>query len=108
MTQAFVLDNCCMADTLVLTENAVGERDAFRSQLQRSVREVIQLDVFAGEFFAYSIPLQDDLLAIVGQRKLRADVALLAMADNIVSRDVVRCALRCRSSGFAGTRRSVR
>jgi hypothetical protein len=47
MAEAFVLDDGRMADTLILAEDAIGKRVPFPSNLDRSVGEVVELDLLA-------------------------------------------------------------
>ncbi len=84
MTEALVLDDRCRVDALVLVEGAVGKHMALGSHLQPAIREVVQIDVLAGEAFAQLTPLQDDLFAVVGQGELIANMPLFAVAENVV------------------------
>jgi hypothetical protein len=48
MAETLVLDDCRVADTLVFAEDAIGKRVAFPSNLERSIAEVIDLDILTG------------------------------------------------------------
>ena len=80
VAQSFVLDECRVADALVVVEDATGKSDTFPSQFQRSVYEVVQFDVLACKFLFNFVLVEDDLLPVVGHCQLGADVALFAMA----------------------------
>jgi hypothetical protein len=68
----------------VLLEDAKGKRDALPSHLERPVRIVVKLDVLSAELLRHGAALKDDLLAVVGQGKLVANVSLLTVAENIL------------------------
>ncbi len=62
-----VLDDGCVAHALVFAENTIGKRVSFPTHLERSVCEVIDLDILACQTIRHLTSLQDDLSAIVGQ-----------------------------------------
>ena len=80
MAEPLVLDDRCVADTLVLAEDTVGKQHALPTHLKGPVEEVVELDVLAGKLLGDSASFQDDLLAVVVEAELGADVALFAMA----------------------------
>jgi hypothetical protein len=49
MAESFVLDDGRVADTLVLTEDAVGKRNSLPPHLHRPINEVVEFDILAAE-----------------------------------------------------------
>jgi hypothetical protein len=84
MTKSLVLDDGRVVDTLVLAEHAVGKNVASPANFQRLVPVVEQLDVLAFKALRHFGLFHDDLLAVVVEGELRADVALLTVAENVV------------------------
>jgi hypothetical protein len=84
VTEPLILDHGRRADALILVEDAVGKHAALRAHLQPAVREVVDVDILAAELFAYWATLEDQLLAVVGQGELIADMALLAVTQHVV------------------------
>src|ERR1700743_2127104 len=84
MAQPFVFDDGSVADSLIFTEDTIGKRNTVPSHLQRPVWEVVKFDIFASQALRYFVAFQDDLLAVVVEAQLRADIALFTMAQDIV------------------------
>jgi hypothetical protein len=82
VAQSYVLDDCGVADALVLAEDAVGKRDALPSHFKRSAAELIDVDILTGQLVCHFTSFQDDLPAIVGQAELLAHVTLFTMAQD--------------------------
>jgi hypothetical protein len=49
MTKALVLNGCSMADALVFAQDAIGKQVPLPAHLKRSICEVVDLNVLAGE-----------------------------------------------------------
>lgn len=81
---ALVLDDGGVTDTLVLAEYVIGKHVASPAHFQRPVPVVEQLDILTFKTLRHIGLLQDDLLAVVVEGDLGPDVALLAVAENIV------------------------
>ncbi len=47
MAEPLALDDCGMADSLVLAEDTIGKRVAFPANFQRPVGEIVKLDILA-------------------------------------------------------------
>src|SRR5580704_2427561 len=71
-------------NTLVLAEDTIGKHVPSPANLQRPVPVVEKLDVLALKALRNFGLLQDDLLAVVVEGELRANVTLLAMTQDIV------------------------
>lgn len=65
-----------MADTLILSKDAVGKQLPLPSHLKRAVCEVIDFDVLTCQAVRQITSFQDDLPAIVGHAELLTYVAL--------------------------------
>lgn len=83
VTQPLVLDHSRRADALVFIEHTIGKYAAIRAHFEAAIGEVVQVDILASEFLAHSAAFQNQLLAIVGQGKLIANVTLLAMTEDV-------------------------
>jgi hypothetical protein len=94
MSQALVLDNGGVAHALVFAKDAIGKRVAFPSHLERSICEVIDLDVLNRQAIDQLTSFQDDLSAVAGQAELLADVTLLSVAQDVGSRDACTFSVR--------------
>ena len=84
MAEALVLDDGGVTDARVLAEDTIGKNVTSPANFQRSVSIVEQLDVLTLQSLRNFGLLQDDLLAVVVERELCADVALLAVAEDVV------------------------
>ena len=84
MTESLVLNDRSVADSLILAEHAVGKHATFRSDFERAVRELVEIDVLATQTFRELAPLQDDLLPVIGHGELITHIALLTMAQDVV------------------------
>lgn len=76
MAQAFILDDRCGVDALVLVEGEIGKHTPFGAHLQPAVSEVIEVDVLAGKRFANLASFQDDLLSLSSGEFQRVTVGL--------------------------------
>jgi hypothetical protein len=72
-----------VADTLSLLEDPVGKYLTSPTHPQSTIGEVIEIDVLAAQFFRDDATIQDQLLAIVGERQLLTDMTLFPMAQDI-------------------------
>ena len=101
-TQPLVLHHGGGVHSLAFIEGAVGKQAPLRAHFQPTVREVIDVDVLAAELFADYTAFQDELLAIVSQGELIADMTLIAMAQHII--ETIRLQPECLMQvvGFAG------
>jgi hypothetical protein len=69
--------------SLVLREDPIGKRDTLPTHLYAAVREVVKIDVLPTETIG-QLAFQDDLLALIREAELLADVTLLAVTENLV------------------------
>lgn len=83
MTEALVLDDGSMADTLILVEDPVGKYLPVPPYLQVSIAEVVEIGILATQPFGDNTAIQDELLAIVGQGQLLGHMPLLSVAQDI-------------------------
>ena len=101
-TEPLVLDDSRVADSLVLREGPIGKRDTLPTHLYAAVWEVVKIDVLPSETISHLAGFQDDLLALIRDAELLADVTLLAVAEDLVqpaSSNVERSVQILRPSG---------
>src|SRR5918994_7416430 len=79
-----VLNNRRLGDPLVFIEHAISQSDALPADLEPPVRKLVSLDVLAGQSHAQRRLLQNDPLAVIGERQLLRDIALLAPGQDRV------------------------
>jgi len=82
--EALVLDDGGMADALVLVEDAIGKHSTLGTHLQPAIREVVEVHILATQFTGGIVLFQDNLLAVIGQSQLIANIALFAVTQDIV------------------------
>lgn len=73
----------CCRHPLILVEDGVGQRDTFPAELQPAVRELIAVHVFARQFAGDLVLGKDDPQPVIGEGQLAADIALVAIAENV-------------------------
>src|SRR6266702_7839109 len=69
--------------TLILVEDPVGKHLPLPAHLQAPVGEVIEVDILAAQLLGDSTAIQDELLAIVRQGQLLANVTLFAVTEDV-------------------------
>jgi hypothetical protein len=82
VAQSLVVDDSCVANTLLFAENSIGKQESLPPDLEGPVREVVKLDVLACDVLRNVVSLQDDLLAVIVEGELRPYISLLAMAGS--------------------------
>jgi hypothetical protein len=83
MPEALVLNDSRVAETLISFEDPVGKHLASPTDLSSTIGEVLEIDVLAAPFLGHDNAIEDELLAIIGQRQLLTDAPLFAMAQDI-------------------------
>lgn len=85
MSQALVLDDCGVANPLILVEDAVGKRDTRGADFQAAIWEVVNVYILALKSFGESGSFKNDPIAVVRQGQLASNVPLLPVAQDIRS-----------------------
>jgi hypothetical protein len=83
MSEALVLDDGSMAHALILVEDPVGKHLSLPAHLQAPISEVIEIDILAAKLLGEGTAIQDELLAIVRQGQLPANVTLFAVTQDV-------------------------
>lgn len=77
--QMFVLGDSSVRDALLVRiEDAVGQGDAFGTDLNAPVRYLVGIDVFADQAACQIVDFQPDALAVVLQRQILCNIAFIA------------------------------
>jgi hypothetical protein len=83
MPESFVLNDGRMAHTPIFIEDAVGKHLSLPAHLQSSIREVVEIDILAAKILGEGTAIQDELLAIVRQGQLLANMTLFAVTQDV-------------------------
>ena len=81
--QVFVLGDRSMRDTLLMrVEDAAGQGNAFGADLDAPIRHLVDIHVFANQTASQIVDLKPNALAVVLQRQILSDIALVAQAKD--------------------------
>ncbi len=83
VSKPLVLYDGRVTHALIFAEDAVGKRVSFPPHLERSICEVIDLDVLTCYAIRQITSFKDDLPAIVSRAELLTYVTLFAVAQDI-------------------------
>jgi len=83
LAQPLVLHDRRLRHALILVENAIGQGHPLPSHLETTISELVRVDILSGHASGQIIRVQDYSLAVIRERELLPNMALLAPAQHV-------------------------